>query len=228
MIIIHGDYHLESRNFLNSEIARLKASGKNPHYLEGEKLTVSDLETSFLTTSMFQEDFLVIEKLLTRPSSRAKELCLNLLINHQGKKEVLLWEAKALPKTQLSPLDVIKPSVKLFKLPMPIFNLIATFSPRQKDSLLANLHSIVNQDNEQFLFSLLAKQIGNLIVAKSAPNQLSLAPWQKSKIMRQANDWSLPQLISTHTRLLEIDHSIKSGRSSLDLISHLDLLIMEL
>jgi DNA polymerase III delta subunit len=55
-----------------------------------------------------------------------------------------------------------------------------------------------------------------------------LAPWQQAKFLRQAQRFSLEQLLKIHRQLLKIDYEQKTGRAVLPLASQLDLLITDL
>ena len=75
---------------------------------------------------------------------------------------------------------------------------------------------------------MLSKRVSQLIIAKSSPQLLTGASWQKNKLINQAKAWTLPKLLHLHQHLFTTDLQLKTGQSQLDMIDNLDLIILEL
>jgi len=228
MLVIHGEYQHDSRNYLRSEITSLEKNGYQAKTLNGETISFINLESEILTQNLFSKDALIIENLLSRALSKEKTKCINFIRQHEETKPIILWEKKLLTKTAIQKASTKNTRVKQCKSPLQIFNFVSHLSPRNKKQSLNLLHQSLKHSSSTFIFIMLAKQISNLIIIKTSPNNINLATWQKSKLLSLAKNWSLIHLKKIHSQLLLADYSIKSGQSSLDLTSHLELLIIDL
>lgn len=228
MYIIHGDNLPESRNSYLKLIAKLKSNGYVPQHVAGEKISAKDLESQLLTSGLFENNALVIENLLSRKRSKEKEKCLSIIANYKGSKPIVTWDKKSLTNTILKKFTSQKPQVKEYKIPLTIFKFINVISPQSKKTSLTLLHRALKNSSDTFIFAMLARQVAQLLVAKSSPKDLQGAPWQKSQLQKLAGNWTLTQLTRTHSKLLNIDEAIKTGKTKLDLAAHLDLLILKL
>ncbi len=227
-LIFHGDDQAQSRQNLHQAIAKLKQAQVQIKWLAGDKLSPADLEIELRTQNLFQTEALVIENLLSRPRSKIKQKCLNLLISYQGSKLIFFWDKKALTPTILKSLQPLKPQVKLFKLPTFLFKFLDNFKPGNSKILLTLFHQTLKLTNEQVVFVMLTKRLSQLIQAKTQPQLLKGAPWQKKQLLNQVQTWQLNQLIKLHHQLFKIDYLIKTGQTKLNLVDQLDLLILEL
>ena len=55
-----------------------------------------------------------------------------------------------------------------------------------------------------------------------------LAPWQKSKLVRQASLFGVDKLKQIYKMLYKIDKSQKTGKSPLTLVQDIDILMLEI
>lgn len=228
MHIIHGEDHHTSRNNLRDIIEDFKKKNIEPHYINGESITRKDLETILKTETLFAQEVLILENLLSRIRSKEKTKCIELLKSYRGNKNIVLWERKEITKKPLEDLSILKPKIKKHKSPMIIFKFTGEISPSNKNASIKLFHEALTTASDTFIFAMLIRQISNLITAKSSPKLLKGAPWQRSQLHKQAERWTLEHLLNIHSRLLDIDYKIKTGRSQLDLIGQLDLLLLEL
>jgi DNA polymerase III delta subunit len=98
------------------------------------------------------------------------------------------------------------------------------------------MHALFDQtlktDAAELVFYLLAKRLNQLFIAKSGDmEQLKKElrqDWQIRNIQHQASAWTDDQLAAANKRLLEIDESIKTGASPIDLALQLDILLLTL
>ncbi len=228
IFIFHGEDQAKSRQALYQSIDQAKQKGFQVKWLSGDSLTRADLEIQLGTQDLFTQEIIVIENFLSQPKSKNKDQCLNYLETYSGSKDLYFWDKKLVTATTLKKLKSHQPIIKVFKLPFLVYKLLESFLPNNSDQTLAIFHQTLNHADPNFIFIMLARHLSQLIIAKTAPNQLTGASWQKQKLIRQANQWSLTQLINFHHQLFQIDLHFKTGQSQLDLIDQLDLLFLSL
>lgn len=229
--LIHGDNLVASRNLLNEKIRQAKAKGiKDVVRLDGEKIDVTDLKQALESSSLFASDRLVIiENLFTRKQSKLKADLINNLLETDPKSELVIWESKAVSPAQLKKLP---PSAKIhfLKIGPKIFQFLDSIAPGNHREMLLLMHGCITQESEEMVFYMLVRRVSVLIIAVDlGKNGLDgMQGWQKDRLIRQANRFSLPQLLSLHERLYETDKKIKTGRNILPLSSLLDLIIADI
>ncbi len=224
--IFHGEGSAASRQLLRLAVDKDKALGHEIHTLEGDKLLARDLESILSTSSLFSIESLVIENLLSRLRSKEKDACLDLLAKYQGDKNIYLWDKKEVTKPNLSKLSN-SAKISLSKAPTSLFTLLESLEPGSAKRSLDLLHETIKDTEDIIAFTMIARQIGYLIMVKSGTSP-KFAPWQIGKLKSQASKWQDKQLEDCLARLLKIDLSIKSGTSKLSYTDHLDLLLSDL
>ncbi len=228
LFIYHGENQTGSRQALMAQLEQLKQKQVQLKWLDGINLSKQDLEVELKTQNLFQAEAVIIENLLTRPRSKEKDRCLELLANFRGHKTVCLWDGKTATKSALKKLESVKPAVKLFKLPNYLFKFLDSFQPKKAKLSLKLFHQTLELANEQLVFIMLTRRLSQLIIAKTNPELVSGASWQRQQIFRQAQNWTLSQLLQFHRRFVQIDWQLKTGQTSLSLVDQLDLVILEL
>ncbi len=114
-------------------------------------------------------------------------------------------------------------SVKEFKPSASIFNLLDSCYPGNLKTFFNQLTILKETSDEQFIFIMLCRHIRTLILASN--NILSgIAPWQKYKLIGQANKWPINKLLGFYEGLHKIDISLKSGGSYRGIKESLDIL----
>src|SRR6266571_7453061 len=117
LTILHGDDIAASRKaFLD-----LKQKHPDALFLEGEKLTLNDLEQAFASDGLFVTNKIVfIEQLLTKKKkSKERDELIEKLNSYASSHEIMLWEGKELDKSALT--SVKTATVRPFKLPQALF-----------------------------------------------------------------------------------------------------------
>lgn len=228
LLVIHGDNIELSRDQLLREIEGNKKEGRVVLSLDGKSINAKDLETALLSQSLFEEEVLVIEGLLSRPRSTEKDRAIELLTTITSTKPIILWEAKKLTPAALKPFVSIKASIKEHKLSTSLFKLLDSLKPGSKQESLALLHTTLTSTPDIVVFTLISRRISDLIIAVSSPSDLKQAPWQKSGLIRQAKKWELRELAKLISKLIDIDWSVKKGLTSMTFADHLDLFVLAL
>lgn len=228
MLILHGDHLVASRRFLDEKISQAKTKEKEIIRLDGAKLSLAELKQALEAKSLFgQEKTIVIENLLSSPTSKQKKELLTYLQTNPA-ENLILWEPKAVGKQTSGILK--KAAVRLFRIPATIFSLLDSLSPKNQKQTLARLHQCLKQEPAEMIFYMLARRMRFLIIAKDLGEKglTRMAPWQKSRLLGQAKKFSPPQLLAFHRWLLKIDWQQKTGRAPMPLASQLDLLLASL
>ena len=132
---------------------------------------------------------------------------------------VLDWEDKSAWELKIKKIT----PVKEFKMKEDIFKLLDSLYPKNKLNFLQILDSLSQSTEEQFIFIMLARHIRNLILAasNSLPN---MAPWQKSRVISQAQKWSSENLVKFYEGIQRIDIGLKTSSNPQGIKKSLDIL----
>lgn len=224
--IFHGDNTTLSRTALQDALSVDKSAGHEIKYLQGDKLTPADLESTLATAGLFGRETLVIENLLSRLRSKDKDACIAILAAYSGDKHIFLWDKKELTKPNLAKLGT-KVKAQLFKISTKLFTLLESLAPGNAQMSLTLLHETSVETEDIVIHTMIARQISYLLIIKSATAP-KFAPWQLGKLKTQATLWSDTQLQEFLARLLEIDLAVKTGATKLSYLDHLDILLLDL
>lgn len=221
IIILHGENTIKSRDKLVELINQFKANNQSIIRLDAKKLDIPQLEENLLKNNLFgNEEIILIEELHSLPRSNKKNELINLIAN--STKDILLWEKRSLTKTMLKKFPQAK--VEEFKLSNSLFSWLDLFNPKTpiKKNLLA-LDQAINANGDYMCFVMLIRQISLLIYTKDG-GQPAGAPFMISKLKKQAQGFSLNQLLKIHEKLFDLDERMKSSKNYLSLAQELDVL----
>ena len=117
-----------------------------------------------------------------------------------------------------------------------IFDMVDAAGQRDARKALGLLRALLQDQPIQYIFTMLARQIRLLIIAKEVMDEgggekevvagCSVAPFLARKLMEQARRFSMHELIVIFRRLDAMDESSKTGTASLDV--GLEILVAEL
>ena len=235
MLILHGDDLVKSREALTDQKQQAKEEDQEIISLLGKSLELSSLVQALESNSLFgKKKLVVIENLFSLPKSRTKDKVLTYLknqstiSNQQLTIKLVIWEEKQIDGRLLKSFS--KAKVKSFKLPTVIFKFLDFLEPNNPKSTLSLFHQILKTENPEMVFYMVARRVRELIIAKDLGKVglTKCAPWQQSRLLSQANKFSLEELLKIHRDLLKIDWQVKTGRTGLSLETLLDLLIADL
>lgn len=226
MLILHGEHELNSRARLIELTSAAKQNGTQVIWLDGKKLTTADLELALGSDTLFANPkLLVIEQVFAGPKSKRKDdLAKALGLISDQTVEVIIWEAKTLTATQLKTLA--NPKQELFKLSNAVFTWLDALSPAQatKAKQQQLFTAAVAAESAEFCLIMLIRQLRLLIQAKE--NTLtSLPPFMIGKIKKQADAFTLEQLLSLHAAVFGIDKRQKTGTSPANTCQELEVLL---
>lgn len=228
MIIIHGDHQPHSREYLAKLLAEAKSDAINITRLDAETLTADLLEVALGKESLFGErEWVVIEGLHSLPVSNRRKSLIEVVSKQNSNPNLLLWEKKALTAAQLKKFAGCQ--IQEFKIKKLMFEWLDSLTPKtHKTRLIQLFHDVSKQEDVNFAFLMLARQMRLLIQTKENIYPLSGSPYTMTKLRQQAQHFTLQQLLTLHHQLLEIDLRQKTGRSHFDLNEELDLWLLSL
>ncbi len=210
--LIHGDHVEASR----TELARLRSGAKDREIrrLDGKTIDETAVTQALESSSLFgNTPLVIIERLFSGKQKKSKELAaiVALLKKSADSCDCIVWEDKALEASTVAGLG--KPTVKLFKIPPKIFQLLDGLAPRHASSLLAHYEFIKNTEAPELVFAMIAKRVRQLMAIGGGAHPAGLADWQASRLTKQASFFTMEQLISMHETLLQAEYSLKTGAS---------------
>ncbi len=224
--ILHGENLVASREKLVELLKSAKDKNLSIDRMEAKNLNRAELETKLVKQDLFgSKRLVVIEGLHSLPRSKQKTQLIELI--QSAEIELILWEKRDLTKTMLKKLP--EAEVHHFKLSNALFNWLDSLrgDGRQLKNQLKKLHQALERENPYLCFIMLARQLRLLIQLKEN-NRPPGAPWMINKLEKQAETFTLNQLLKLHQDLVKIDQAHKTSTSQLNLAQELDLLLINL
>jgi DNA polymerase III delta subunit len=219
--LIHGDYHVRSREYLGEILDDFHKKGWEVQRLSGSKMILEELIHATGTNSLFGADqALVIEDLFSRPKSRALDEILDWLKSYVGSLPLIFWEKKSIGKILQRKLPA-KTTAKEFKTPVLVFRLVELLSPKTHIQAQKTLGDALKSAPAEFLFVMIVRQVRLMLLLKGGQNPAG-APWMISKLKKQASDFATTKvLVKAYQHLYNIDRDIKTGQTVMPLAWHL-------
>lgn len=219
IIILHGDHQVAVRSELAKIMDKWQETDTKTVSIEGAKLTLAEIEEATGSQSLIpMPQGIVIEGLLTRTRSKAKQTIIDYLTKANSTDQIILVEPKTLTAAQLK--SIPQGQVKSFPLPKALFKYLDQIHTPPEHALPA-LRLTITQDSPELCFAMLNRQI-RLLLQTLTNTPMKEAPFVINKLRSQARHFSLPQLKSAQDRLLQIDRNQKTGNSRLSLQQDLE------
>lgn len=225
--LIHGDNIAASRSYLIAE----KQKTKDPISLPPDKITVTDLAQVMEGGELFSDTKKIfIEQFFTR-LKKGKELdaIRAYVAAHATTHDVYLWEGKELTRTQIASFPTA--TQKVFKLPQTLFQFLDNIRPNNGSYLIQLFHQTRQTTEDELLFFMLIRHF-RLLLATTSHASIDeikrLAPWQQTKLAKQASLFKNNHLVSLYTRLHAIDVEQKTGSAAVPLSSTIDFFLLEI
>lgn len=228
LYLIHGDNQVASRQQLTKLLEQAKQIGQLVSSLAADKLERSTLEAALLSNSLFGESkTIVIEGIFSLPKSKKKDEFIDLIT--AADIDIIVWEKKSLGKLDQKKLPS-NCQIFEYKVTQKLWTLLDKLQPgaTHQKQLLALLHESIAHESAEFVFLMLARQVRLLIQVKEHAPELKLAPFMLSKLQKQAQNFTLAQLLNLHQQLYLIDQHQKQSTSLLNLEAQLDLLVISM
>lgn len=139
---------------------------------------------------------------------------------------IVLWEKRTLTKTMLKQFNNAENYE--FKASKTLFAWLDLLGKKNTETKkLQLLHEAIDKDGEYFCFIMLIRQFRLLIQAKTG-EKIGGAPFMITKLKKQAQQFSLEELLSTYKEILKMDYQQKTSKSLLSMNQWLDLLSIKL
>jgi|GEM_PF-569403 len=227
MLIIHGDNLVESRNYLNSQIAAARKKKQLITRIEVKDLNLTDLIQFTKSNSIFNQDSLIVifNFFSLLPSNKKTEI-IQYLKNNQT-LNLILYQDRTIPSPTIRSFN--KTQVQYFKQNPIIFNFLESIRPGNSTDTLKWFYQLQSQgESAEMIMAMIIRQIRLLISLSGADNNFQLSPWQKNKLLKQVKFFRPQQLLELHQELYLIDKNLKTGVNPLDLSTQLENFLLGL
>lgn len=225
--VLHGDHIASSRAELNR--LKLQAKDKELRIIDGRSIDPTALIQSLESSSLFGgETCIIIEQLfgkLGRQIKRIAEYCA-IIAGAGNTSDIILWEDKELSAGVLKQLGSHS-QVRLFKLPVLIFQFLDGVRPGNAKPVLSAFTSLMETDPAELVFSMLVKRVRQLLGIAAGSPPAGLAGWQDARLTTQAKSFTMRELISLYEKLGDAEYAVKSGGSPFSLRQLLEQIILE-
>jgi len=226
LTILHGENTTTSRNVLNSLVAQAQKKQQKVTRITPDGFQIENL-TTVLAPDLFNQDRLIIIDNFQKFSPSQQQNIAQQIEKNPSRYRLIIWAGKKLPAKTLNLFP--KKQDQLFKPDNSLFLFLDSLSARNKQRSLALLNQTLKTENPGLIFHLLAGRVEDLIiVATGHQDQLNKAPWQKSRLIAQAKNFSLSQLKTFLEQLILLDYHQKTGQLPYSFEFGLELLIASL
>lgn len=219
--LIHGDNQAKSRLKLVELVTAAKQSGTTVTTLSGTNLTIGELESALGAAGLFSANHLVvIENLLAGVRSKHKTALIEMI--KAATVDVIIWENKTL--TAAGAKQVAGAKVEAFPISSSLFtwlDQLGSADPVPKK--LATLQQALDQNEPQLCLAMLARQV-RLLLQVSTNTPVPMAPFALTKLRQQVKRFTVPELLTLHAKLHQLDVAQKQSGQLLDLRQELELL----
>lgn len=222
--LLHGDNKSASRLALRKLVETHRAKGLEVITLDGRNIAYGELDAALGAQGLFAPHAVVIEGLLSRPRGKEKDLLISRVQRASERQPVILWEGKAV---KTIPKSLSHAAVTRTQSSTSVYQFLDSFRPGNYQNARHLLTASSAEADAAFIFVLLARHLGNLLIAKSG-DVSKLIPFQRGALNAQASHWGESELLALHRRLYNIDLALKSGQTKLGYAEHLDLLLTSL
>lgn len=225
--LLHGDDTAKSR----AELERVMDAyaGREIRHVEGKSADDTLLVQSLESSSLFGGDtIVVIENLLGslgKKQKRAEQL-VGFLSRAPQETSILLWEDRTLSPGLLKLLG--KASVRLFKTPVVIFQLLDGLRPGCAKTMLPLLSEVLALEPAEVVYTLMYRRIRDLIQVADHVTPERVQSWQLGRLTQQSASFTMDRLLKLHRDLLDMDIAIKTGSSPFPLGTLLEHCIVSL
>lgn len=220
--LLHGDYIEASRNEMNR--IKEKAVGKEIRVIDGRTIELSLLTQSLESSSLFGGDLLVIiERLFGRIGKFPKKIeeVASIIARNGTSADIVIWEEKEVGTTVVKHLgkDVV---VRLFKLPVLIFQLLDGIKKGNAKQLLTLFAAVNTTDAPELVHAMLVKRVRQMIQIADGVNPEGVASWQLGRLTTQTKSFTMGELLDLYAQLHASEVSIKTGASPFSMAMHIE------
>lgn len=227
--IIHGADIASSRKYFLDQ----KPVDEDVSLIDGQNVTITDLVQIFEGGGLFSDskNFFIEQLLGKRKKSKELEQIIDVITKNSDENNIYLWEEKELSKSTLSTFK--NPIVKLFKLPQTLFLFLESIKPKNGKVLVSLFQQTIDVTDVEMVFFMMIRQVRILLAlidpALDGIDEVKrMAPWQKTKIQNQADNFEIDELKSLYNKLFEIEKGLKTGTLPIPLKQTIDLWLLDI
>ena len=222
--IVHGSDSISSRKYFLSQ------KDEKSITFDAESLNPVELNQSLQGSGLFGvSSKIFIENLFTRKGTKSITAVGEILTDNK-EAVIFIWADKEIGVKILSSFP--KFEFQNFKIPQNIWSFLDGIRPDNPLNV-SSFHKTLNETDPEIIFTMIIRQFRLLLgLSESSNNNIDeikrLAPWQKSKLVRQASLFGVDKLKQIYKMLYKIDKSQKTGKSPLTLVQDIDILMLEI
>lgn len=222
--LIHGNDNLSSRRYFLSQ------KDDESITFDAESLNIVEFEQSLQGGGLFSNPKKIfIENLFTRKGSKNIS-SIGEILSSNTDSQIFIWAEKEVGIKTLA--NFPKIDNQNFKIPQTIWSFLDGTRPNNPSNVTL-FHSALNGSEPEIVFAMLTRQFRLLIGISSdsknnAEEVKKLAPWQKTKLIKQASLFGKEKLKDIYKKIYKIEKGTKTGSSNLDLIQNIDILLLEI
>lgn len=222
--ILHGDHEVKISDEVSKVIQLAQQNGASVVRLQAKKMTLNDLETALGMNALFAtKKIVIIDNLFSLPKSKTRDTFISQIAAHDAAEvDLFLIEKKALTATQLKYFTQAKQ--QLFKYPALLFTWLESIGVVSPAQSITMFHQILEREEEQFIFIMLARQI-RMLLAFVCDGSYDGPPFLRGKLASQARHFTKEKLLSLHSALLALDENQKASQLSMTPAANLDLIL---
>lgn len=222
--LVHGSDSVSSRKFF------LDQKDEESLTFDAESLILSELEQSLGGSGLFgNTKKIFLENLFTRKSAKNIEPIGKLLTSNPD-LNVYFWADKEVGVKPLASFP--KFENKNFKIPQSMWAFLDGIRPNNALNV-SSFHKTLQETEPEIIFAMIVRQFRLMLgLSESSSENIDevkrIAPWQKSKLVRQASMFEISKLKTIYKKLYKIDKTTKTGKSQLTLVQNIDILLLEI
>lgn len=222
--LISGNDTLSSRKYF------LDLQDKDSLSFDAESINLVELEQSLGGSGLFgSTKKIFVENLFSRKSIKNLEPIGKLLTQYKD-TEIFFWTDKEVSVKALGSFPKVEK--KEFKIPQSIWNFLDNLRP-SSTSNVSSFHRTLNETEPEIIFAMILRQfrlmLGLLKESNEKIDELKrIAPWQKTKLVRQASLFGEEKLKKIYKSLYKIDKATKTGKTNLTLTQNIDILLLQI
>ncbi len=222
--LIHGNDTLSSRKYY------LDQRDSESLTFDAESINLVELEQSLAGSGLFATTKKIfVENLFSRKSAKNLDSIGKLLSSYKD-AEVFFWADKEVGVKALASFPKVEN--KSFKIPQNIWNFLDNLRPSNVANV-SSFHRTLSESEAEIIFAMIIRQfrlmLGLIQYSRVNIDEVKrIAPWQKTKLLRQASLFGEQKLKTIYKKLYKIDKSTKTGKTNLTLTQNIDILLLEI
>lgn len=228
LTLIHGDDTTLSRNYYISE----RQNHPEKKIVDGNTVQITDLMQIFSGNGLFgDQETIFIEDLVSKRKSPKDIEELVTFLSDQTDALIFVWESKILTPKQVSLFK--KANVKEFKISTVVFTFLDSLKPNNSQYMIKLYHDVLEQEDAFYVLVMLMRQVRILLSVldpqeKIISEVVRMAPWQKTKMQKQAKAFTKEKLLAMHDQLFALEKGQKTGTLTLALPESIDFFLLSI